>query len=47
MDTTGYVYVPGDCRDGKRECRLHIVFHGCEQGRYLCELVIHCIASFT
>lgn len=30
MDHTGYIYVPGRCRDGHR-CRLHIAFHGCRQ----------------
>jgi hypothetical protein len=32
MDSTGYVYVPTQCREGAA-CRLHIAFHGCEQGR--------------
>ena len=30
MSETGYVYVPQACRRGKR-CRVHIVFHGCQQ----------------
>jgi poly(3-hydroxybutyrate) depolymerase len=32
MDSTGYVYVPTQCREGAA-CRLHIAFHGCYQGR--------------
>lgn len=30
MDATAYVYVPNDCQT--EACRVHIVFHGCEQG---------------
>ena len=30
MDETGFVYVPEACERGET-CRLHIVFHGCEQ----------------
>ncbi|MGH8497694.1 MAG: extracellular catalytic domain type 2 short-chain-length polyhydroxyalkanoate depolymerase [Methylococcales bacterium] len=30
MDETAYVYVPSACE--KETCRVHIVFHGCEQG---------------
>lgn len=30
MSETGYVYVPTACRGGDR-CRIHIVFHGCQQ----------------
>eukprot|EP01080_Neovahlkampfia_damariscottae_P007609 gene7609-11932_t len=25
------VYVPTECKDGTKQCRLHIVFHGCLQ----------------
>ncbi|XP_004919497.3 uncharacterized protein LOC101732077 [Xenopus tropicalis] len=32
MDTAGYVYVPSSCQAGAK-CKLHIVFHGCLQGR--------------
>ncbi|CAJ0960722.1 unnamed protein product [Ranitomeya imitator] len=32
MDTAGYVYVPSSCQSGA-QCKLHIVFHGCLQGR--------------
>ncbi|MEE6478125.1 hypothetical protein FKM82_011749 [Ascaphus truei] len=32
MDTAGYVYIPSSCQSGET-CRLHIVFHGCLQGR--------------
>merc|ERR1711974_452267 len=31
MDETGFVYVPTSCQNGE-ECKLHICFHGCEQG---------------
>ncbi|KAF0979740.1 hypothetical protein FDP41_000893 [Naegleria fowleri] len=31
MDSTGYLYVPTACQQGA-SCRLHVVFHGCEQG---------------
>jgi chitodextrinase len=30
MDTTGWAYVPAACREGE-PCRLHVVFHGCQQ----------------
>jgi poly(3-hydroxybutyrate) depolymerase len=26
----GWIYVPDDCRNGS-QCRLHVVFHGCDQ----------------
>jgi poly(3-hydroxybutyrate) depolymerase len=29
LATTGYVYVPTQCREGR--CGLHLVFHGCQQ----------------
>ncbi|PWR02825.1 hypothetical protein DKT77_09615 [Meridianimarinicoccus roseus] len=32
MNTQGFVYVPEACAGGA-ECRLHIAFHGCQQGR--------------
>jgi hypothetical protein len=32
MDTTGFVYVPTACHSGAA-CRLHIMLHGCKQGR--------------
>jgi poly(3-hydroxybutyrate) depolymerase len=34
MDTIGYAYVPSGCVSGANVCRLHVVFHGCSQGRY-------------
>ncbi|XP_064595458.1 poly(3-hydroxybutyrate) depolymerase-like [Liolophura sinensis] len=34
MDTIGYIYVPSGCADKTTECKLHIAFHGCQQGRY-------------
>ena len=32
LDGMGYVYVPETCAAGET-CRLHIAFHGCQQGR--------------
>lgn len=31
VDNNGWVYVPASCAAGK-ECRLHVSFHGCNQG---------------
>jgi len=31
LDAQGFVYVPSVCRAGG--CRVHVAFHGCEQGR--------------
>ena len=31
MEMEGFVYVPDDCARGAA-CRLHVAFHGCEQG---------------
>jgi poly(3-hydroxybutyrate) depolymerase len=31
MDDEGYVYIPKDCET--RRCRVHVAFHGCQQGR--------------
>ena len=28
---TGYVYVPSVCQSNSTACKLHVVFHGCEQ----------------
>ena len=28
----GFLFVPKKCMDGKTSCKLHIAFHGCEQG---------------
>ena len=33
MDSVGYIYVPTVCQSKKTPCKLHIAFHGCEQGR--------------
>ena len=35
MDSTGEVYIPAGCasRSGSRQCAVHVVFHGCKQGR--------------
>jgi len=30
MDATGFVYVPERCASAR--CRIHVAFHGCEQG---------------
>ncbi|KAK6188603.1 hypothetical protein SNE40_004746 [Patella caerulea] len=35
MDTTGYIYIPTDCVDKQTECKLHVAFHGCSQGRLM------------
>ena len=29
---TGYVFVPDACVQGAARCRLHVAFHGCQQG---------------
>eukprot|EP00045_Choanoeca_perplexa_P005408 m.45743 g.45743 ORF g.45743 m.45743 type:complete len:339 (-) comp13102_c0_seq1:86-1102(-) len=31
LGETGYIYVPEPCQNGTYECKLHIVFHGCNQ----------------
>jgi poly(3-hydroxybutyrate) depolymerase len=31
MDDEGYVYIPKDCET--QRCRVHVAFHGCQQGR--------------
>lgn len=32
LDDYGYVYIPAQCR-ARAGCRVHVVFHGCEQSR--------------
>ncbi|CAF0737641.1 unnamed protein product [Brachionus calyciflorus] len=32
LDKTGFIYVPSVCEES--ECKLHIVFHGCLQGKF-------------
>lgn len=34
LDDMGLIYVPAACRDGAG-CRVHVAFHGCQQGREL------------
>jgi len=31
LNPTGYVYIPNNCMDTSNSCRVHVVFHGCEQ----------------
>jgi poly(3-hydroxybutyrate) depolymerase len=33
LDKTGWLYVPPACEASGAHCRLHVVFHGCEQGQ--------------
>lgn len=33
LDSTGWVYVPKACEQAGAGCRLHVAFHGCEQGQ--------------
>ncbi len=33
----GFAYVPADCEDRPGECRLHLAFHGCRQGKQFVE----------
>ncbi|MEM8626923.1 MAG: PHB depolymerase family esterase, partial [Pseudomonadota bacterium] len=32
LGTKGYVFIPPTCRQPNSRCRVHIVFHGCQQG---------------
>jgi predicted peptidase len=32
LDDTGYLFVPNTC-EKKKDCNLHVVLHGCSQGR--------------
>ncbi len=33
LDSIGFVYVPAACAQPGPPCRLHVAFHGCEQGQ--------------
>jgi poly(3-hydroxybutyrate) depolymerase len=33
LDSRGWIYVPAACERSGSQCRLHVVFHGCEQGQ--------------
>ncbi len=33
MDSSGWLYVPAACTSSGAGCRLHVAFHGCEQGQ--------------
>lgn len=33
LDSSGWIYVPAACERAGSQCRLHVVFHGCEQGQ--------------
>ena len=34
---SGFAYVPAACTEAAGECRLHLVFHGCRQGKQFIE----------
>lgn len=34
---SGFAYVPGSCTQGAGQCRLHVAFHGCRQGKEFIE----------
>ena len=34
---SGFAYVPAACTEAASECRLHLVFHGCRQGKQFIE----------
>jgi hypothetical protein len=33
LDDSGWVYIPQACEQTGAHCKLHVVFHGCEQGQ--------------
>ena len=33
LDKSAWVYVPQACQQGGAQCKLHVAFHGCEQGQ--------------
>lgn len=33
LDSSGWLYVPAACEQAGASCRLHVAFHGCEQGQ--------------
>lgn len=33
LDQTGWLYVPTACEQAGARCKLHVAFHGCEQGQ--------------
>lgn len=33
LDATGWLYVPKACEQPGAQCKLHVAFHGCEQGQ--------------
>jgi len=33
MDDTGYVFIPKGCESANADCKVHVAFHGCEQGK--------------
>ncbi len=33
LDNSGWLYVPAACASAGAACRLHVVFHGCQQGQ--------------
>jgi len=37
MDSSGILYVPSGCVDKTTQCRLHVVFHGCNQCKIIQE----------
>ncbi|CAG0878894.1 unnamed protein product [Cyprideis torosa] len=45
MDSIGLVYVPAACELGDA-CKLHVAFHGCNQGRQEVGNVFHSLTNF-
>jgi len=35
MSGTGLIYVPKACKDGAKQCRLHVAFHGCMANEHM------------
>ncbi|MDE2402019.1 MAG: hypothetical protein KGL90_10175 [Burkholderiales bacterium] len=33
LDDSGWIYIPSTCQQVGAHCKLHVVFHGCEQGQ--------------
>jgi hypothetical protein len=31
IGSTGYAYIPTTCKSGKKNCKLHVALHGCQQ----------------
>ncbi len=47
LATTGYAYIPSQCSAGTTACRVHVVFHGCQQNATAVKDAVYAHAGYN